>query len=133
MTQGRRKRLRDQLVEALKDEEMRKLGTVEWYRHFGISEDDVKWMERTKTICARHYPKRLPIDAYTNSFEPHIHSDYVQANMDIQAVGSTKLTLDYLLKYCCKPEPSRKDEASKNKGFPSTGSVNRENLSLSVR
>lgn len=94
------------------------IDAAEWYSVHGINEGDVCDMLRSKCRSLRHFPKRKPRDIYINHFEPNLHSDYVQSNMDIQAIMSTRATMRYILKYVLKPEPDREEEAKTANRMP---------------
>ena len=104
--------LRTKIAEALEREDLLKCDTGEWYEKVGINESHVHLMHRSIAKHPRFYPQRKPIDAWTNAFEPTIHGEFVDANMDIQAVGSWEATLKYILKYQFKNEPTREAEAN---------------------
>ncbi len=90
----------------------------EWYSSNNINEENVRSMLRSTSRFARHFPKRNPCDMRINQFEPHIHSDHVQSNMDIQAIMSSEATIRYLLKYVLKPEPDQHEEAKQLARMP---------------
>lgn len=132
MSSSRCSRLRSKLADALQRDDIRDLEVREWYEAVGIKESDTRLMLRSMCKYTRHYPKVKPRDVWTNNFEPNIHSIYVQANMDIQALLSIELTLRYLIKYVLKGEPSREAEARSDRSLASTSNDQTEVLSLKV-
>lgn len=133
MCPSERQKLSKKITDALKVEEFLFLDTVEWYANFGINEDDVRLLLRSQIHYIRFYPRRQPKDAYINNFEPNIHGEFINANMDIQVAGSSGKTLKYLLKYQLKGEPTRDLEAKEEYRSPSLSNEPEKAITLSVR
>lgn len=132
MSQSRRQKLRKALRDALDVEEMLSLETVEWYLYFYLDESEVQLMLRSTTKYARHFPKRKPCDAYINNFEPHIHGEFLNANMDIQVVGDPHRTLLYMLYYNFKGETTRAQEAKLDNRMPYQSRYTEQRLTYKV-
>lgn len=133
MSRSACQRLRKKLAVAILDRhDIIDLETTAWYAAVGVQEARVRLMLRSVCKYRRHYPKVRPSDAWINNFEPNIHSKFVQANMDIQALLSPDLTVKYLTYYSLKGEPSREVEALSDKRLPSTETGDKEALSFEV-